>query len=184
MTLLFTIEQNITLDKIFFKDDTEYDSDATVTKYVITYKPYLAEDGDTEYTYEITDLASLSMIKTGMYISPSDFNDGSGDATMADGAYTFDIEAIYNTTTTLNLSLLLTYVGQFYQGVYNTYGQIHLNYDWTQRYKEDTRYILQLAEELTWIDSLKLASENQNRPEEFISILTNLQRYFTFTYDY
>lgn len=184
MTLLFNIEQSITQDSIYFKDNTVYDSDISITEYNIIYKPYLSDSSDTEYIYTITDEISIASMLSGIYIDTTDFNEGLATSSILDGAYSFTIKVTYNDLTSVSNIETLEYVALFYQGIYNTYSQIHLDYDWTKRYKELNSNLLDIAEELTWIDSLRLASENQSRPDEFVSILNNLQNYFTIRYDY
>jgi len=186
MNLKFELSQSITLLDLYVRDTTQYASDVIISKYRIEYKTYIP--GLTTYYYEAATSIKIDNILSGEYIPISEFTDVNDElvhpTSIEDDAYEITIVVTYDDSSGTDLTLETEIIKCFYQGIYNTYSQLHLTYDWTSRYKESTKELLQIAEELTWMDSLKLSSENTQKPEEFLEILESLQKYFTLEYDY
>lgn len=179
MTVDFEAEQSITLGELYFKDNSDF-NDGDVTYYKIEYHPYFDLDDTYKYTYETTDATTVEELQAGVYLDLADFSNGDDSpAEIADNCYSITV-----TITADGIDSTGTKIYNFYQGILNKYSQKSLKYDWTDRYKEDRDFLLKIAEERTWIDSLSAASDNLNRPETFVYILGKLNNYFTTEYDY
>ena len=184
MTLTFKLEQNISLTDLYIKDESIYNSNITITGYKIEYKPYSNDILGDPAVYETTDLSEIETFSKGIYIPIENFEIlGYGVTSLVDNVYIFTISITYNTDTEFGLKSSTDSLEYFYQGIYNTYTQSHLDYNWTDRYIKDKSNLLVIADEMTRLDNLLLAANNEARPEEFVSILTNLQKYFTLSYD-
>jgi hypothetical protein len=185
--LLFKIEQSIDLSEIFIKDESIYSTEQSLTEYVVEFSPYNDISGDNVYSYTINDPDDIALVLVGLYIPINRFvntTDATNTiSTISDGAYSFKVESyLFTEPNTIDVEEFI-YTACFFQEVLNTYSRKHLEYDWTQRYKENSSELLSISQELTWIDSLKLSSTNYNRATEFIFILETIQKYFVLNYD-
>lgn len=149
MTEIIELKQGMTLSDIYIKDWKAYPY-AGVTKYEVSYTDYTYNIDNKTYSYSTSDAIDIVSIQDGAYIPISEFisDDESFNSIIQDGAYSFTVTVSYFEIG-VELEDVYNIVSCFYQDIYNVYSQVHLNYDWTNRYKEDPYELASISEELT-----------------------------------
>lgn len=185
MNINFDIQPNYDSTEILFKDLSVLDIDTIVTSYKIIFYNN-TDDEPVLFEYSIGDSVDIENAPSGIYIAISDFVGDSTITTLDDGVYNFTVEVSIADLSDTSDATVYTWEGVqcIYQQILQVYTQQHLDYNWTSRYKMNSNELFNIAQELTWIDSLRLASEELGRFNEFETILKHLQKYFTSTYDY
>lgn len=190
MNTSFEIRPDINNTELYIKDTSCISEDIVISRYEIEYFVYDKDAPNTEliYSYTVDDAVDVATLPSGLYIPISYFSNSGNEeipSSLEDGVYSFNIKTYYVEVSDIENELSYEYESYkyFYQHVMNVYTQIHLDYNWTLRYKESTQKLITIAEEMTWIDSLKISAQ-LGKMEEFNSVLEHLTNYFTVTYGY